>query len=197
MLKTASFLSQSSLALLAACSIGLIATPALAAPPASVAPSVINLQANVLQSNGTYLWSYSVNGGNKPALSHWVLGLDSCLLEHWSSIAVAGSVSETPFEIRIAPDPKTGATGIKFDKGYDDSEVRTVSFRLMESYTTVMQTAAFKAGQNITTQQVLAPGESLDPNGACATDAVPEPSTLGLLALAPLAIVVARRRHAK
>jgi len=75
--------------------------------------------------DGTYsTWTYQVTSGTRPSLSHWVIS--------WCAPGAIVGASEL-WEY-VAPDPRTGITGIKFDTGYEDGETRTVSFTLQGDY---------------------------------------------------------------
>ena len=75
--------------------------------------------------DGTYsTWTYQVTSGTKPSLSHWVI----------SWCAPGAIVDASEYREYVAPDPRTGITGIKFDTGYEDEETRTVSFTLRGDY---------------------------------------------------------------
>jgi hypothetical protein len=75
--------------------------------------------------DGTYsTWTYNVTSGTQPSLSHWVI----------SWCAPGAIVGASEYQAYVAPDPRTGITGIKFDRGYEDGETRTVSFTLQGDY---------------------------------------------------------------
>lgn len=167
-----------------------LSAPAAFAAAESTPPSIINLAAGTPVSGG-FLWSYQVSGGSKPALSHWVLSLCDNALGSLVNGSVVGSS-----KVEFGNDPTTGAYGIKFDTGFNDNEVRTVSFKLSQNFVTVQGDATFKSGN--TTPVVLsvaAPG--------CTTvgNTIPEPATAALLLMgaAPLAggLMVRRRRAAR
>ena len=70
--------------------------------------------------DGTYsTWTYEVNSGCHPAISHWVIAWCDCDAVH--------EVSESS---ECKYDEIIGETGIKFDVGYYDGESRTVWFKL-------------------------------------------------------------------
>lgn len=107
-----------------------LAAKASADPPPSLPPSVVNTIAGVQQGDNTYLWEWSVFGGQRPSLSHWVL--DIC--EDVFDDIVPNSVIGGPIEFRDAMNPDSSfntltAMGIKFDSGTEDNETKAYSFR--------------------------------------------------------------------
>jgi hypothetical protein len=90
----------------------------------------------------------------------------------------------------VVDDSKTGATGIKFDEGFDDGEVRTISFRLSEYWAPVTTTAVMKSSNDTFTLSVVGP--------SCSKTTAPEAGTLHLALAAaalPLSAMVLRRRR--
>jgi hypothetical protein len=151
---------------------------------------VTNVMAGVDQGDGTYLWKYEVFGGQRPALSHWTLGI---CLDVFNSI-VDNSVVGGPFEFSPAsdPDPTTGAIGLKFDSGTSDGQTKIYSFLVNQDWASTGVTATFKAGGNVTTQlNVLAPDCEM------VTPVVPEPATLALLGIGGAPLLAATRRRVK
>jgi hypothetical protein len=160
------------------------------APSAAQAQTIENVAAGVSQNNGTYLWQYTVTSGQKPAISHFVLSL---CLNAYNSI-VPGSVMGSDVYSFVNPDPTTGATGIKFDEGYEGGEVRTVSFLLNQNFVATTGTATFKSGRIETSQQVIAPSCDVLPPPQ---EVIPEPGTFALLGagVLPMMGAVVRRRR--
>ena len=161
------------------------ARPAAAKDP--VPPSIINQIAGIEQTDGTFLWQYQVTSGSSPALSHWVLSTCEDVFDSLVPGSVLGS-SKIEF---VTNDNKTGATGIKFDQGFSDGEVRTISFRLSEDWAPVTTTATMKSGQDVLHLSVIGPSCDLR------TTAIPEAGTaqLALAAAAlPLSAMFLRRR---
>jgi len=75
--------------------------------------------------DGTYsTWTYNVTSGTRPSLSHWII----------SWCAPGAIVGASEYWEYVAPDPRTGITGIKFDTGYEDGETRIVTFTLQGDY---------------------------------------------------------------
>lgn len=178
-------LSSLNVAVIAA-ALNILLTVAGARPAA--AQSIVNQVAGIQQIDGTYLWQYQVTSGDRPAISHWVLS--TC--EDVFDSLVAGSLTGTSRIEFVIDDNKTGTTGIKFDEGFSDGEVRTISFRLSEDWAPVTTTASMKSGQEVAHLSIIGPDCELR------TTAVPESGTaeLALVAAAlPLAAMVLRRRR--
>jgi hypothetical protein len=171
-----------------------LTTQASAVPPPSLPPTVTNTTAGVLQGDNTYLWEWSLFGGQQPSLSHWVL--DIC--EEVFDDIVPNSVIGGPIEFRDAmnPDPAFNtltAIGLKFDSGTEGGETKTYSFRTFTDWGACETTAFFKAGNNETFQEgVLAPCCDEEPNTPPAE--TPEPCTMALLAGGCAPLLLRRRR---
>ncbi|MEA2075112.1 MAG: hypothetical protein U9O85_05205 [Euryarchaeota archaeon] len=72
--------------------------------------------------DGTYsTWTYNVTSGSAPAISHWII--------FWCNKSAFFAASEEAEY--VYSDPQTGKRGIKFEKGYEDNETRTVWFKLL------------------------------------------------------------------
>lgn len=179
-------------ALIAAAVLTILLTVAGARPAAATTtpPSIINQIAGLEQLDGTYLWQYQITGGSQPALSHWVLSTCEDVFDSLVPGSVTGTdASKISFVIN---DQKTGATGIKFDEGFDDGEVRTISFRLTEDWAPVTTTASMKSGSDVLHLSVVGP--------SCEKTTAPEAGTAHLVLAAaalPLSAMVLRRRRRK
>jgi hypothetical protein len=89
--------------------------------------------------DGTYsTWTYNVTSGTRPSLSHW-------------SISWCGDcddlVSASEGQVECGHGPFWGTKWIKFDKGYEDGETRTVSFTLRGNYPEGPVTFCTKGGR--------------------------------------------------
>ena len=106
--------------------------------------------------DGTYsTWTYEVTSGCSPALSHWVLEWCDCA----AVVAVYENgepIPEDEWECGCFPQ-HTDLCGIKFDNGYDDGEVRTVSFELEGDYPEGTVYFGTKAAHEIDICQVTGP----------------------------------------
>jgi hypothetical protein len=122
-------------------------------------------------SNGIK-FSYQVTSGSKPSLSHW--DLYSCRFVEGALV----DVSESPYEY------KPEDTLLKFDKGYEDGETRTVWFILdLDYYSALIGWLDYewKAGGDTGDGRVLGP--------ICNPDfVIPETSFGTLGAIIPLMI---------
>lgn len=94
-------------------------------------------------------FTYRVTSGRKPSISNWVL--TGCFDE--DDLVNASEIFEY-----VHPDPHSGLTGVKFDRGYEDNEVRIVRVTLRGEYSESMQQYSIKAGQNIVFGTVTGPG---------------------------------------
>ena len=138
-------------------------------------------------------WWYNVTSAAPPpghALSHWAIS--------WcNESALVGCSESCEYKDADHPDPTTGIVGIKFNKGYNDSETRTVWFELKGcgNYNEGDRKVGTKAGGDIDYGWVTGPrGFDADP---CAP--VPELPTIILLGagLLTLAGYVGLRRKKK
>lgn len=105
-------------------------------------------------ANDTTTVGYTVSSqalGNGPAISHWVLELSNCLTP--SSVV---SASES-FEF-VDPDPRTGARGVKFDRGFNDNETRTFFVTFNGNLEKLAGNVWTKAANNIDSGTIQAPG---------------------------------------
>jgi|GEM_PF-2273520 len=95
------------------------------------------------ESSDETFFSYIVvsNPGGGPAISHWVIEFDE---DCGSADAIAGS--NDPLVEWNNEDPTTGVRGVKFDTGYDDEEVRTVTLSLSGYWDTADVVIAVKSG---------------------------------------------------
>ncbi|MCA9418569.1 MAG: hypothetical protein KC917_19995, partial [Candidatus Omnitrophica bacterium] len=79
-----------------------------------------------------YVWTYKVTSGagsSIHALSHWVIGICDEYFDH--AIDPGGTTISL-----ISPpdtDPNLGISGLKFDDGYNDDEMRTVTIYMTQS----------------------------------------------------------------
>ncbi len=103
------------------------------------------------ENDDTTTVAYTVNSGESPAISHWVLETPDCLTN-----AEIKSASET-YEI-VNPDPKTGATGIKFEEEYQDNEMRVVYITFYGKVNEQEGSITTKASDNIDSGTVQIPG---------------------------------------
>ena len=102
----------------------------VAAPPTSEPEPTITFLGSEIVSNGIK-FSYEVTSGTKPSLSHW--DLYSCAFKEGALV----EVSESPYEYK--PEDQM----LKFDKGYEDGETRTVWFILELGYSSVLGDLSF------------------------------------------------------
>ena len=84
---------------------------------------------------GQSSWFYTIQSGTRPAISHVVFALNfSCMEVVESGTWIASPDDRQPGEgdpeIRTNPDPTTGITGLKFDLGFEDGELRNYYFVL-------------------------------------------------------------------
>ena len=105
--------------------------------------------------NDVTKFTYQITSGSKPSLSHWVRGLSTCFFD----LSDLGSCSEACEW--VSPDPRTGTTGIKFDTGYEDGEIRTVWFNLRGNVAEGIAEGdvyvSTKAGKNVNHATVTGP----------------------------------------
>ena len=123
--------------------------------------------------DGSYsTWTYKVTSGSKPSISHWDLT--------WCNPGAIVEVSEKPWE--YGTDKHTGIKGIKFDKGYEDGESRTVWFKLRGDFPEDTVRVGTKAGEDkVDYGYVTGPLNCNDPIPEFSTIAIPIASILGLL----------------
>ncbi|MBN1286247.1 MAG: hypothetical protein JXB47_12685 [Anaerolineae bacterium] len=106
------------------------------------------------ESSDTTTVGYSVTSqatGPGPAISHWVLELPGCLTA--SSVVSASEAYEF-----VDPDPKTGARGVKFDRGYSDYETRLVFVTLKGNLEKVAGSVVTKAAKRVNSGTIQTPG---------------------------------------
>lgn len=143
--------------------------------------------------DGTYsTWTYNVTSGSKPALSHWVIT--------WCNKSALIECSEDCKYVINDPG-NTGLTGIKFDKGYSDSESRIVWFKLLGDWPeSDMVYVGTKAAGNIDygyvkgpvcTGPTPSPTPSPSPSPTSTPTPIPTTTLIGIIALAGLLSVVA------
>lgn len=114
---------------------------------------------------GQSTWFYTVVSGVQPAISHvtWEANL-GCLnvtdFGTWDADSL-NSGAGTPV---IGTDATTGLTGIKFDRGFNDNEVRNYYFTVDGNYNENQITFASKAGSGY--DEVEVTGPSLTCEGA-------------------------------
>lgn len=170
--------------------LALTASTAVADPAPTLLPTITNSLAGVMTPEGTYRWEWSVFGGQKPSLSHFVL-IDICA--NVKADIVPDSFYGAPHE--IGSDPTTGYTGIKFEAELDDNEVELFGFETFQEWAPGTLDVAFKSGQNVTLQtDVLGPGcELANPY----PPTTPEPASLALLGLGAAGIARQRLRRRK
>lgn len=142
-------------------------------------PSYANLGGHSVQMTGLQYdpetdvtrVSYQITSVNKPAISHWILGLPA---ELQGLIEVEGEDS-----IEWGLDPTTGISGLKFDTGFEpeeaalspdlsgyvlvglhlreDTEVRNVYLMLAGHYELTIVNVGIKAGTETHTGEIVAP----------------------------------------
>jgi len=103
--------------------------------------------------NDETTFKYRVTSGGSPAISNWILALESCIA--YDDILWASE----PYEY-ANPDPHSGYTGTKFETGYDDGEVREVWIRLRGQIDLVLLSynVGVKSGTDTYKGGVLGPG---------------------------------------
>lgn len=170
--------------------LAVLASAAVADPAPTLLPTITNSLAGVMTPEGTYRWEWSVFGGQKPSLSHFVL-IDIC--DNVKTDIVPDSFYGAPHE--IGSDPTTGYAGVKFEAELDDGETERFGFETFQQWEAGTLDVAFKSGGNITLQtDVLGPGcELANPY----PPTTPEPGTLALLGLGAAGIARQRRRRRK
>lgn len=109
----------------------------------------------------TTTFTYAVVSGRKPSISHWVIAIPvSC----GGAEVLVGSNDSTVTWTHA--DPTTGVRGIKFDTGYSDDEVRTVTLTLAGPWNTGTVDIAVKSGNGYimgTTQGPVCGGDNPTP----------------------------------
>ena len=74
------------------------------------------------ETNNTTTFTYRVSSGDRPAISHWTLGIPLALQSRVLGVQEnRGGSLVTPHWSWVNPDPTTGAVGIKFDDGYGEA----------------------------------------------------------------------------
>ena len=105
-------------------------------------------------TNSTF--TYRVKSGDAPAISHWVL--DGCFN--------AGDVVSASEQWTYVPsDPNLAISGVKFDQGYSDGEIRIVQLTLSGRYSEEGQLyeIGVKSGGDAHFGTVVGPGCYVDP----------------------------------
>jgi hypothetical protein len=169
----------------------------------SVQPTIANLTPGIRQADGSYLWEYRVEGGARPALSTFTIGIcpQTAIFDDVKTALVPGSVEvngrSARYEFRSVnqPDPVTGGVGLKIDGlGGADNSVYIVSFRLFRRFEPGTVEVWFKSGTQLTSQTTTGIACQLGPPPPPPPPAIPEPATLALLASAGIPALLARRR---
>jgi len=122
-------------------------------------------------SHSDSTWTYEVISGCSPALSHWVL--EWCDCEAVVAVYENGELlDEDEWECGCFPQ-HTDLCGIKFENGYDDGEVRTVSIILDGDYPEGTVYFGTKAAHEIAICQVTGPVcDTFDFNSSGGTEEV-------------------------
>jgi hypothetical protein len=110
--------------------------------------SITFLEATFDGTDTTFRYQVCSNGS--PAISHWVIGFDSC--------ATCSDLVGASHAYTCGTDPTTGLFGVKFDQGFSSSECREYWIKLSGGWSTELVNAAVKAGPGQCDYMVEGPG---------------------------------------
>jgi hypothetical protein len=107
---------------------------------------------------GQSTWFYTVTSGVQPAISHvtWEANL-GCLTVSSSGTWDGNELNAGAGTPVIGTDATTGLTGVKFDQGFGDNEVRNYYFTVNGNYDEAQITFASKAGSGFETVEITGP----------------------------------------
>lgn len=118
-------------------------------------------------STGQSTWYYQVISGRRPAISHVTFQMNLDCLD----VVDAGTWDGTNLDAlnsgagqpEVGTDPTTGVTGLKFDQGFVDNEVRYYYFTVDGNYAQSSITVASKGGPGYDTALITGPSLSCQP----------------------------------
>jgi len=113
-------------------------------------------------SAGQSTWYYEVISGSQPSISHVLFELDPLCLRLWAAGTWDGtdpsSLTVNGGQPSLGTDGSTGYTGLKFDEGFNDGEVRYYYFTLDALFVqSDMVTVVSKGGNSFDTAQITGP----------------------------------------
>lgn len=114
---------------------------------------IVLTDTQVIDGNTQFTYQVTSNPDGGPAISHWNLFVDPVY-------GIPEVVSSNDTSCAYGLDGSTDTTGIKFDTGYADGEIRTVTVTLQGVWTSGETSVLIKAGNGFVTGKVQGPVKS-------------------------------------